>query len=117
MSKDTQALRNGAEMHVTGAVPSGLTKKVVSSLGKQVKDVFQRHGTDVSVKGMRFIPSTKVDLGEGAFEVLASTVVEVAGNGKAPARPEAFDSVITVGRLEHTGQVLKGVKIPALERS
>lgn len=100
---------------VVGATPTGVTKKVVASLGRQIKGVFGQNGKSVVVKGMRFIPSTKVDLGGGSFQVMANTVVEVAGSGGGSTRSQSVDSVVTVERVAG-GQVLKGVKIPSLER-
>jgi hypothetical protein len=103
-------------IHIMGAEPAGVTKKVAAGVGRQIKQAFEVNGKRVRLKGMRFIPSTKIELGQGAFQVMANTVVEVAGAKLGEKRAESVDSVVTVDR-EKSGQVLKAVKIPALERA
>lgn len=116
MSKEKAVDASGLGTKVVGATPSGLTKKVVSSIGRSIKTAFDQDGRVVVVKGLRFIPSSRVDLGGGTFQVMANTVVEVAASRGAPGRARSVDSVVTVGREGGTGQVLKGVKIPELDR-
>ena len=116
MIKKSSTERSRTRTQVVGAVPSGVTKKVASSLGDQIKTAFVRNGKTVEVKGMRFIPSTKVDLGQGAFQVMANTVVEVAASEHAPKRSQSIDSVVTIGHQAKIGQFLKSLKIPSLDR-
>lgn len=99
-------------VHIVGAKPTGVTKKVAAALGREITEAYRDNGRKVRLKGMRFIPSTRMDFGPGKFEVLANTVVEVQGQGGRPSRSEAVDAVLTVGRDK--GQVLHDVKIPAL---
>lgn len=105
----------GNRTRIIGAEPAGVTKKVATGLGMRIKDAFGKRGKHVKIKGMRFIPSTKVDLGQGSFQVMANTVVEVAGDKGKPARAQAFDSVLTVTHRTREGQTLEGVKIPSLD--
>lgn len=93
----------------------GFTKSVAAGVEKTVRGAYELSGKQVRVKGTRFIPSTVVELGRGRFQVMANTVVEIAGQGGRPSRSEAVESVVTVGRKK-AGQVLDGVKIPAFER-
>ncbi len=108
--------RRSTSVRILGARSTGVTIKVAQALGQQIKGAYQRHGQKVRLKGMRFIPSSLVELGNGRFEVLANTVIEVAASGGRPSRSEAVDSVVTIDR-ESAGQVLKDVKIPALDRA
>lgn len=103
------------EVHIVGAEPTGVTKKVAVALAREVREAYKGKGRKVRLKGMRFIPSSRMDFGEGKFEILANTVVEVEGQGGRPARSEAVDAVLTIGRDK--GQVLSAVKIPALDWS
>jgi hypothetical protein len=103
--------------HVVGNVPAGVTKKAATGVGKSIRLAFKESGRTVRLKGMRFIPSTKVDLGKGSFEVVANTVIEVGGQNGQPARAASVDSVVTIGRDNSKSQVVMAVKIPALERA
>jgi hypothetical protein len=100
---------------IIGAVSTGVTNKVATGLGISIREAFGRRGKHIKIKGMRFIPSTKVDLGKGSFQVMANTVVEIAGVNGAPVRPQAFDSVVTIARQPHSGQILESVKFPVLD--
>lgn len=103
-----------AGLNIVFAKPAGVTKKVAEALGRQIKGAYLEQGKKARPKGIRFIPSTRVDLGEGKFQVLANTVIEVAATDGRPSRSEAIDVVATIDR-QQTGQVLTSVKIPALE--
>lgn len=81
----------------------------------RIKEAFEKRGQHVRIRGTRFIPSTKVELGPGTFQVMANAVVEVAGAGGGPDRPRAFDTVLTVGRRPKAGQVLEKVEMPVLD--
>jgi hypothetical protein len=116
MIRDSRIRTKVNDAHIVGAKPAGITKKVASGVEEQVKSAFGKSGKQVTVKGMRFIPSTKVDLGQGAFQVMANTVVEVAGTG-SHRREESVDSVVTVDRGERRSQTLRAVKIPSLDRA
>lgn len=102
-------------IHIVGAKPTGVTKKVAAALGQEIKKAYKGKGRTVRLKGMRFIPSSRMDFGEGKFEVLANTVVEVQGQAGRPSRSEAVDAVLTIG--SDKGQFLSAVKIPALRWS
>lgn len=104
------------ETNISGTKPSGVTKKVATRLGSRIKTAFSKEGKRVRIKGMRFIPSSKIDLGQGSFQVMANTIVEVAGIGGRPARVQAFDSVVTVTRQAGEGQMLESATIPPLDR-
>lgn len=112
---DTTKSSLPASIHIVGAEPTGVTKKVVAALGREITEAYRDKGRSVRLKGMRFIPSSRLDFGEGKFEVLANTVVEVEGQEGRPSRSEAVDAVLTIGRDK--GQVLSAVKIPALDWS
>ena len=91
-----------------------VTRKVQKGIAKQIMAAYQAKGRDVRLKGMRFIPSTVIELGGGKFEVIANSVIEVQQPGGLPRRSESIDSVVTIDRLK-SGQELRGVKIPSLE--
>lgn len=112
MSKDPKTSKAGA-VHVIGAEGTGVTKKVASHLSRRIKEAYGQSGKHVRLKGMRFIPSTKIDLGEGSFQVIANTVIEIASSSGAK-RAESIDSVVTIDGKKNTGQVLRDVKIPSL---
>lgn len=99
-------------LNIVGAKPVGVTKKVAEELGREIAEAYRGKGRTVRLKGVRFNPSSKMNLGDGQFEVLANTVVEVEGQEGRPARSEAVEAVVTIGRDK--GQVLRTVKIPAL---
>jgi len=99
-------------LNIVGAKPAGVTNKVAKELGREVAEAYKGKGRQVRLKGVRFNPSSKMSLGQGQFEVLASTVVEVEGQEGRPDRSEAVEAVVTIGRDK--GQVLRTVKIPAL---
>lgn len=101
--------------HVMGAEQAGITPQTASRVGDKIIEAYERRGRRVRVKGLRFIPSTKVELGQGMFQVMASTIVEGVSSVKGHGRAEAIDSVITVSGSE--GQVLETVKIPYLDQT
>jgi hypothetical protein len=107
---------NSAAPRVIGAVPLGVTKKVAAEIVRDLRNQLSRDGRSVNVKAIRFIPSTRTMTESGAFQVVANAFFEVAPDRDSPPRPEALDSVVTVGR---TGGVqrLEGVSIPALQRA
>jgi hypothetical protein len=107
-------IRLDDDLHIFGAKPTGVTKKVAVEFGREITEAYRDKGRTVRLKGMRFIPSSRTDFGGGAFEVLANTVIEVEGQEGRPARSEAVDAVLTIGKGK--GQVLRTVKIPALGR-
>jgi hypothetical protein len=115
MTDQATTTRKTAATRIIGAEPAGVTKKVATGLGSRIKEAFGSRGKHVKIKGMRFIPSTKVDLGQGSFQVMANTVVEVSGANGRPARAQAFDSVVTVTHRTREGQTLEGVRFPSLE--
>jgi len=103
------------KVRILGAASSGVNEKVVVGVGRQIREAYGEKGKEVRLKGVRFIPSTKVDLDDGAFQVMAKTVVEVS-SGVDAGRAEAVDSVVTIGRGKDEGQVLESVKIPYFEQ-
>ena len=117
MNKRATAEPRIGEVHIVGAEPAGITKKVASRVGRQIKDALSLGGNKVYIKGLRFIPSTKVDLGEGAFQVMANSVIEIAGPSGTRGRAESIDSIVTVHRERPNGQVLRAVKIAPADRT
>lgn len=103
--------------HIVGAEPIGITDKVARILGAEIETAYRKiKGREVQLKGMRFSPSSRVDLGDYQFQVLANTIVEVAGVDGRPNRSEALESVVTIGG-KRQNQSLKALKIPAFLRS
>jgi len=115
MSNELASDSSSSSPNFVGLESSGVTRKVATGLGMRIKQAFGSRGKHVRIRGMRFIASTKVDLGMGSFQVMANTVVEVEGASGEPVRPRAFDSVVTVGQGTGDGQVLENVKLPALD--
>jgi hypothetical protein len=111
---DKGAEKSGT-VRILGAESSGVTKKIAEGVSQKIRAAYRGRGERVRLKGMRFLPSTKIELGDGTFQVMANTVVEVSG-GSNMQRSEAIDSVVTVQRKKHEGQVLESVKIPYLEQ-
>ncbi len=99
---------------IAGAQQAGITRKIASRVGDRIVEAFEQKGRRVRVKGMRFIPSTKVDFGQGAFQVMANTIVEAISPAGGPTRAEAIESVVTVSQAR--SQVLETVKIPFLDQ-
>jgi hypothetical protein len=102
-------------VRVLGAESAGVTKKVARGVSQKIRAAYGGSGKRVRLTGMRFLPSTKIDLGNGAFQVMANTVVQVTGRAGAQ-RSEAVDSVVTVMKKKKEGQVLESVKIPYLQK-
>ena len=102
--------------HIVGAEPVGITDQVARTLGGEIKAAYRKvKGREVQLQGMRFSPSSRVDIGDGQFQILANTIVEVAGVGGRPSRSEAIESVVTIDGKQRN-QSLKNVKIPAFLR-
>jgi hypothetical protein len=101
---------------VIGAVTVGVTKKVAAEIVRDLRNQLSRDGRSVNVKAVRFTPPTRATTASGAFQVVANAFFEVAPDRDSPPRPDALDSVVTVGR---TGGVqrLEVVSIPALQRA
>ncbi len=97
-------------LQVMGAKPAGVTMKVASGVERHILDQLG-YGKEVNLLNLRFIPSTKVELGKGEFQILANSIVEGTSG-----RAQSVDTVVTVGRKAQTGQFLRGVKIPSLDR-
>jgi hypothetical protein len=95
-----------------GAEQVGISRQTASSVGRRIVEAFEQQGRQVRVKGLRFIPSTKVEVGHGAFQVIANTIIESAPSTTGGRRAEAIDSVVTIGGVER--QELQTVKIPSL---
>lgn len=108
-------LANLAAPRILGAAPLGVTKKVTAEIVRDLRNQLSQDGRSVTVKAMRFIPSSRTAMENGSFQVVANTLIEVTpGNHSAP-RPETLDSVVTVGRTDGI-QKLEGLTIPALQR-
>jgi len=114
VNKSIAGARKGST-GVIGAKTSGVTQKVASTVDKKVKSAFLSDGKLVTIKGTRYIPSTKVFLAKDLFEVMANTVIEVASIDSTDKSVKSIDSVVTVGR-ENNSQVLKNFNIPSLEK-
>jgi hypothetical protein len=89
---------------------------VASAIIKSVRDQFSGAGRSVTVKAVRFIPSSRTETENGSFQMVANTVVELTPESGAPTRVEALDSVVTVGGTGPT-QKLESLSIPALQRA
>ncbi len=105
-----------AEPRVIGAVLLGVTKKVAAEIVQDLRNQLSRDGRSVNMKAIRFIPSSRTTTESGAFQVVANAFYEVTTDRESPARPEALDSVVTVGRTEGV-QRPEGVSILALQRT
>jgi len=101
---------------ILGAAPLGVTKKLAAQIVRGLRDQLSREGRAVTVKAVRFIPSSRTATGSGSFQVVANTVVEVTPDAGAATRVEALDSVVTVGRTGRARK-LESLTIPALQRS
>nr|WP_294547809.1 hypothetical protein [uncultured Rhodopila sp.] len=101
---------------IIGAVPLGVTETVATEIMQDLRNQLSRDGRAVNMKAIRFIPSTRTTTESGAFQVVANAFFEMVPDGDTPPRPEALDSVVTIG---WTGDVqrLEGVSIPALRRA
>ncbi len=101
--------------HIQGAVPLGVTRKVTRDIVREVSRQLRQSGRFVTVKAMHCLPSSRTAVEDGSFQFVANTFIEVPHGDNAPPRPDALDSVVTVG---HAGgaQKLESVTIPALRR-
>jgi hypothetical protein len=100
------------KLNITGTTPAGVTKKVAAHVGREVKKAFSLKGRDVRLKGLRFLPSTKVDLGD-KFQLVANTVFEYR-TPRAEGRSGVVDSIVTIGK-EKGGQFVYSVTTPAVD--
>ena len=116
MSDDVKGYAKGIGARIVGAKPSGVNDKIAKGAGVQIISAYGDKGKRIKLRGMRFIPSSKIDLGGGSFQILANTVIEIGGSSTEPGRAQSVDSVVTVGKKSKSSQILKGVKIPALDR-
>ena len=105
-----------AAPRVLGAAPLRMTKKVTDEILRALRDKLSQNGGSVTVKSIRFIPSSRTTTESGSFQVVANTVIEVLPGNDSPPRPEALDSVVTVGRRGRV-QRLEALSIPALQRA
>jgi len=101
---------------VLGAAPLGVTKKVAAEIVRDLRKQLSQDGRAVTVRTMRFIPSTRATTESGSFQVIANTVFDVMPGKDATPRLEALDSVVTIGRKDGV-QMLEGLSIPALQRT
>jgi hypothetical protein len=99
---------------VLGATPAGVTKRVTAEIVRDLRNQLSGNGRSVTVKAMRFIPSSRTSMENGSFQVVANNVIEVASDKGSAPRPEVLDSVITVGRTGGV-QKLQDLSIPALQ--
>lgn len=98
---------------VIGAVPLGVTKKVANEIVRGLNHQLSQDGRSVTVKAVRFIPSSRTTTETGSFQVVANAFFEVNRGKDIPPRSEALDSVVTVGRVGRA-QKLESLSIPAL---
>ncbi len=108
--------RGPAAPRVLGAVPLGVTKKVTAEIVRDLYNQLNQDGRSVTVKAMRFLPSSRTATENGSFQVIANTVFEVMRGKDSTPHAETLDSVVTVGRTGGV-QKLEGVTIPALQRA
>lgn len=116
MIKKVKASGKNIGPRIVGAKPSGVAESIATGAGAQIVAAYGSKGREVKLRGLRFIPSSKIDLGHGTFQILANTVIEIGGSQGEPGRAQSVDSVVTIGRKHKNGQILQGVKIPALDR-
>lgn len=109
----TEKSSKTTDFHVIGAGALKVNKGVYQKIGKVVADQLSKSGAGARIRSMRFLPSTRIDLGDGSFQFVANNIVEVPA-GLGATRTQAIDSVITVGRDKR--QILERVTIPALAR-
>jgi hypothetical protein len=107
---------NPAAPRVVGAGPLGVTKKVTAEILRDLRNQLSQNGRSVTVKWMRFIPSSRTTTENGSFQVIANNFIEVIPGKDSSPRYEALDSVVTVGRTDGV-QKLEGLTIPALQRA
>jgi hypothetical protein len=108
-----EPLTEPAEPRVIGAVPAGVTVAVAAAIVQGLHDQLSRDGRSVTVKAVRFIPSSRTEMKNGSLQMVANTVFEVTPDAGAKTRVEAFESVVTVGGAGPT-QRLESLSIPAL---
>jgi hypothetical protein len=101
---------------VLGAESLGVTKKVTAEIVKDVRKKLNQSGRTVTVKAMRFIPSSRTITANGSFQVVANTVIEEKPSRSSMPRSETLDSVVTVGRKGRV-QKLEDLTIPELQRA
>jgi hypothetical protein len=104
------------EPRVVGAGSLGVTKKVTAEIVRDLRNQLGQDGRSVTVKTLRFIPSSRTTTETGAFQVLANTFFEILSDKDTVPRSEALDSVVTVGRSGGV-QKLESLTIPALHRA
>lgn len=109
-------LANPVVPRILGATPLGVTKKVTDEIVRGLRNQLSRDGRSVTVKAMRFIPSSRIATEGGSFQVVANAVVEVKPGKDHSPHSEALDSVVTIGRAGGT-QKLEGLTIPSLQRA
>jgi hypothetical protein len=99
---------------IIGAEPLGFTEQGATEIGCEVQKLLAGKRGGAHLKAMRFIPSTLTELDDGKVQVIANTVVEIAGAG-ATRRSETIDSFVTFARTAGANE-LQSLSIPALER-
>ena len=101
--------RSTSGIRVIGAESAGVATNVAESVSMRVEGAYRHTGHLVRTVAIRFIPSTKTELGNGSFEVLASaTIKSLFGR-----RLEAADTVLTIGLVDGR-QYLQAVTVPIL---
>ena len=100
-------------LRIVAGDPAGVTEVTSKQIGRRVQKIFNEKGFKARVKGLRFVPSTRVSLAGNQFQVVANTTVEFVVNGASAPRSETVDSVVTVAGLGED-QHLHGVSIPLL---
>jgi hypothetical protein len=105
--------KNSSETLVLGAKPLGITKKVTTEIIRSLRDQLERNDRSVTVKSIRFIPSSRSVTESGAFQVIAHTVFDAMYGTETKPHVEALESVVTVGRMGGS-QMLEELSIPAL---
>jgi hypothetical protein len=106
---------NDTPPRVVGAAPLGVTRKVTDQMVRDFSKQLSQGGRTVTVKAIRFIPSSRTMTDTGSFQVVANNFVEITPSIASSPRLETMDSVVTVGRTGGV-QKLEGLSIPALER-
>ena len=100
---------------IVGILPSGMDRQVAKAAGTKIKQVFQDKGDEVSVRSLRFIPSSFTKLDDDTFQVVANTTLEADRNQTHPraTRARVVDSIVTLGRKEGK-LVFRNATVPSL---
>jgi len=103
-----------ADVHFVADTLSGVSEHVLKAIREKLSKIVGEQYEQAVVKSVRFLPSTKSPRKKGDFEIVANTVVEIAGSHPTGLRQPRREQVETV--LSFTGprssQQLEDISIP-----